>query len=355
MARIEASVDFLALKSTLHAAFSEFIRLHNLRLVILPIYGRSSNQAKDASRLSFPDLDFSERMGAYACDHLFRSRSFYLTHFNRERGVNKFSPFQLQKPPSDYGSDVENLASSFSEMDFSGLWMSLHTHPYSVNDQEIIRSTLICWTLVELWTNNERNLRALWVHPSLSATGTTLLLQGFLPYLIFEALTLPAEESSKSESFFSVWNYVLAMLPRCCVVLLLADEFVGLPQHFDAIGENGHTDDGNPPGQNCACNSRRNEKKIELHRRLSGASIKYFNSHFSILHGMIPKKCSLRLKEDVNSIPFDMFSYPSTLPSETLEEVKAAEFASLPARRIKEILFQWYDRRGQRFLKDTFK
>ncbi|PFH37075.1 hypothetical protein BESB_035330 [Besnoitia besnoiti] len=54
-----------------------------------------------------------------------------------------------------------------------------------------VRRVIVCGALIEVYSNNERQISALWCLPCLSARSTRLLLQAFLPRLIIEALKLP--------------------------------------------------------------------------------------------------------------------------------------------------------------------
>nr|PIL99240.1 hypothetical protein TGCOUG_214800 [Toxoplasma gondii COUG] len=54
-----------------------------------------------------------------------------------------------------------------------------------------VRRVIVCGALVEVYSNNERQISALWCLPCLSAQSTRLLLQAFLPRLVVEALKLP--------------------------------------------------------------------------------------------------------------------------------------------------------------------
>lgn len=54
-----------------------------------------------------------------------------------------------------------------------------------------VRRVIVCGALVEVYSNNERQISALWCLPCLSARSTRILLQAFLPRLVIEAFKLP--------------------------------------------------------------------------------------------------------------------------------------------------------------------
>ncbi|CBZ54759.1 conserved hypothetical protein [Neospora caninum Liverpool] len=54
-----------------------------------------------------------------------------------------------------------------------------------------VRRVIVCGALIEVYSNNERQISALWCLPCLSAESTRVLLQAFLPRLVIEALKLP--------------------------------------------------------------------------------------------------------------------------------------------------------------------
>lgn len=85
--------------------------------------------------------------------------------------------------------------------DETGVYISLHTVPYLVDCDygNLVRSRLVGWALVELLTTNERCLKALWVHPSLSASSTRLVLQAFLPRILVEAIEFNTPGVSTAE------------------------------------------------------------------------------------------------------------------------------------------------------------
>lgn len=54
-----------------------------------------------------------------------------------------------------------------------------------------VRRIIVCGALIEVYSNNERQIAALWCLPCLSAHATRLLLQAFLPRVLLEALRIP--------------------------------------------------------------------------------------------------------------------------------------------------------------------
>ncbi|PHJ25526.1 erythrocyte membrane protein related [Cystoisospora suis] len=54
-----------------------------------------------------------------------------------------------------------------------------------------VRRVIVCGALIEVYSNNERQISALWCLPCLSARSTRILLQAFLPRLVIEAFKLP--------------------------------------------------------------------------------------------------------------------------------------------------------------------
>eukprot|EP00921_Rhytidocystis_pertsovi_P011044 GHVQ01017793.1.p1 GENE.GHVQ01017793.1~~GHVQ01017793.1.p1 ORF type:complete len:574 (-),score=108.81 GHVQ01017793.1:1427-3148(-) len=200
------------------------------------------------SPFPFPAYHFVTRQKRHMNEQLLRNHSQYLTAYNsKTHHRNAKSPFILRTMPEVVLEGLMKLSSDFDDPEFSGVWLSLHTHPF-VTDTEfgnLARSKIVGWALIEVLTTNERCLKALWVHPKLGAASTTNLLRGFLPRVMIEAFELgPPPDASCLWKFFYLWVNDLDSLPRQTWLILTCRQWLGLPRHYDNVDHSvkGHVD-----------------------------------------------------------------------------------------------------------------
>eukprot|EP00922_Rhytidocystis_sp_ex-Travisia-forbesii_P062185 GHVS01092058.1.p1 GENE.GHVS01092058.1~~GHVS01092058.1.p1 ORF type:complete len:456 (+),score=78.66 GHVS01092058.1:269-1636(+) len=189
---------------------------------------------------------FVTRQKRHMIEQLLRNRSCYLTQFNTmEIERNRKSPFILKAMSDPVLEGLHKMSNDFDDPEFTGVWLSLHTQAFMTDTQfgNLARSKIVGWALIEVLTTNERCLKAMWVHPTLSATSATFLLRGFLPRVLLEAFQLePPPNSSCSWKFFYTWANDFESLPRQTWLFLTSRTWLGLPRHFD-VNSTQHADE----------------------------------------------------------------------------------------------------------------
>ncbi|KAF8819399.1 hypothetical protein IE077_000072 [Cardiosporidium cionae] len=334
-----------------------FLAEHQLRLKIrrLPLSGDESSSPIPADGLSnqFPVYHFITRQKRHLTEQLLRNRSSYQTEFNTsDDDRNKHTPFILKEIPETVKDHLNKMANDFDDPEFSGVWISLHSPPFTSNSEygHLVRSKIVGWALIEVLTTNERCLKALWVHPKLSATATSALLLGFLPRVLFEAFELVAPQQTSegcSWKFLYAWLNDFAMFPRQTWILLCAAEYFGLPKHCDTLGDPagvspGHVDDDDPVGLSCPC--QKLATWDDWDQILVGCTESFMYKNIEQWLEIIPKKPNEHLQGITNILPTDEPERFSKLPRETLEEIEAAEFLGLSRRNVANILLHIYGR-----------
>ncbi|KAF8820831.1 hypothetical protein IE077_002762 [Cardiosporidium cionae] len=360
-----------------------FLAEHQLRLKIrrLPLSGDESSSPTPTDCLSnqFPAYHFITRQKRHLTEQLLRNRSSYQTEFNTtDDDRNKHTPFILKEIPETVKDHLNKMANDFDDPEFSEsallststagpllpaskpdcycqlarVWLSLHSPPFTSNSEygHLVRSKIVGWALIEVLTTNERCLKALWVHPKLSATATTTLLLGFLPRVLFEAFELVAPQQTSegcSWKFLYAWLNDFAMFPRQTWLILCASEYFGLPKHCDTLGDPagvtpGHVDEDDPVGLSCPC--QKSATWDDWDQILVGCTESFMYKHMEQWLEIIPKKPSEHLLGIANILPTDEPEPLSQLPKETIEEIEVAEFLGLNRKKIASILLHIYGR-----------
>eukprot|EP00920_Eleutheroschizon_duboscqi_P036869 GHVT01088507.1.p1 GENE.GHVT01088507.1~~GHVT01088507.1.p1 ORF type:complete len:509 (+),score=120.97 GHVT01088507.1:522-2048(+) len=158
--------------------------------------------------------------------------------------------------PESLEIQLDQMATDIASKDFQGIWVGLRTPsvPKATAYGALAVRRTVAWALVEIFSNNERCLRGVYVNRCLRPSALACLLRAFLPRALLEGFELDAPVSDELSPwrFFSVWLCDLNVFPRPSWLLLCAEEFLNLDIHFDCpeidnIIPNGHIDQG------CAC------------------------------------------------------------------------------------------------------
>nr|CEL67997.1 TPA: ERYTHROCYTE MEMBRANE PROTEIN PFEMP3, related [Neospora caninum Liverpool] len=362
-----------------------------------------SPQSSDSSSSSLPLYHFITRQKLHMAEQLLRNKSCYLTPYNKKSDRRqKASPWIMQDMSEEVKKHLAQMSSDFDDREFSGVYISLHTSPYLVDCEygNLSRSRFVGWALVELLTTNERCLKALWVHPALSASSTRLVLQAFLPRILVEAIEFatPGVSPLCPWRFFYCWLNDFDLLPRGTWLLLSAPKYLALPVHCDNLnlGEEDEEDakeeprgkgkaapgkgKGNQPAGPRAEKSKRKGKKKEEeemhigHRdgddgsacpcqqpsrwrddfdeKLVGCTEGFIYRNFDRIFDMIPKAIDARLQEDINALPQENPEGLKKEHPETDEEIRTAETFGLGddtvMRLLEKVYGQWRTGRFKR-------
>ncbi|KEP66624.1 UNVERIFIED_CONTAM: hypothetical protein HHA_268580 [Hammondia hammondi] len=363
-----------------------------------------SGQCSDSSSsASLPLYHFITRQKLHMAEQLLRNKSSYLTPYNkRSEKRQKASPWIMQDMSEEVKKHLAQMSSDFDDREFSGVYISLHTSPYLVDCEygNLSRSRFVGWALVELLTTNERCLKALWMHPALSASSTRLVLQAFLPRILVEAIEFatPGVSPLCPWRFFYCWLNDFDLLPRGTWLLLSAPKYLALPVHCDNLnlgeedeedakeeprgkgkGAPGKGKAGQPVGTRAEKGKRKGKKKEEEethigHRdgddgttcpcqqpsrwrddfdeKLVGCTESYIYRNFDRIFDMIPKAIDSRLQEDINALPQENPEALKKEHPETDEEIRTAETFGLDddtvMRLLEKVYGQWKTGRFKR-------
>ncbi|ORM39715.1 uncharacterized protein BXIN_0049 [Babesia sp. Xinjiang] len=188
--------------------------------------------------LCYPAYHFVSRQRAHMLEQIMRGRTFLDTRCNSSSELrNAKSPFTLVEVRDFILKLIESLTNDMADPDFSGIYISVSTKAFVSNSEfgPVRRTKTIAWAMIELLTSNERCLRGIWVHPTISASGTTALLSALLPYSIMTSFMIsPAMvDNLYPVKTFCVWLNDFDMFPRQTLVLLTSLERFGLIKHHD--------------------------------------------------------------------------------------------------------------------------
>eukprot|EP00920_Eleutheroschizon_duboscqi_P014371 GHVT01033362.1.p1 GENE.GHVT01033362.1~~GHVT01033362.1.p1 ORF type:complete len:664 (+),score=183.99 GHVT01033362.1:503-2494(+) len=380
-----------AARHALLEATDAFFNRHNLRIKIrklpLPadeVSGVSSSSSSSSpsassssvsaspggsppcgSGMSLPLFHFVVRQKRHLTEQLMRNRHSYRTSFNAPGDFRTAAaPWIMQEMSQVTHSQIMNMADDFDDPEFSGVWLSLHSPPF-VTDSEygsLARSKIVAWALMEVLTTNERYLKALWIHPHLSATATSNLLLAFLPRCMLEAFSLVAQQNAEScpWKFFYCWMNDFDMLPRQAWLCLASPRYLGLPRHCDNLPATAeppggaassaalppppaslaHVDDGDPVGSACACQVLDNWDAWE--EVLVGCTESFLCQRAQHICKFIPTDVCPRLLDDVEALPHDLPENHKKMQRETKQEIERAETMNISSQELVQLLRQVY-------------
>ncbi|AFZ80211.1 hypothetical protein BEWA_030640 [Theileria equi strain WA] len=354
---------------TLKNRCENFFKTHGLVVKVrrLPLDYNKPNgtqnrrPAKALNTLSlYPPYHFISRHRRHLFEQLMRSRTFLDTRYNSCNEMrNSKSPFSLFEVHPNILNHFNELKNDFSDPEFSGVYISLNTKPYQTTSEfgKANRTKLIAWALVEILTNNERCLKCLWIHPSISATGTTDVLSAFLPYVIFVSFSVkpPSIDLRYQNKLFYVWLSDFDHFPRQTLVLLTSVKRFGLIKHYDRP-ENSQTKDvtrshadAGIQDEKCFCNSHANWNDCD--QVILGCTEQ-------LMHILIPKWIkvvkqgySTHLLDDLEKITSPDILSSSQKSTETVNEIKTAEFTGLEHSEIRDLMMHLYGARWRLRLK----
>uniref|UniRef100_A0A3B0N166 Uncharacterized protein n=1 Tax=Theileria annulata TaxID=5874 RepID=A0A3B0N166_THEAN len=254
-----------------------FFNNHNLRLkkYILPV--KLPDWAKSFSDVLDTGEEYEPLTTIYRHKHFLKCRilhnySYIETRWNRSNDPrNKNIPFDLRPLTTEILNQLDIIDEDILDPEFSGLLITLNTYPYynedkpsgeaqenekqpnNINGVEKVNgvkkngpvcekkqkySKIICGALVECLITNERCIKSMWFHPNLSKHSSRLVLQNFLPRLMYEVFQLPSviDESGKV-SKFNKFTYImhndLDLFPRQCWLLFASIKKMSLPRHYE--------------------------------------------------------------------------------------------------------------------------
>ncbi|PFH34468.1 hypothetical protein BESB_064990 [Besnoitia besnoiti] len=356
--------------------------------------GQSAESSASSTSASLPLYHFITRQKLHMAEQLLRNKSCYLTPYNKKSEKRqKASPWIMQDMSEEVKTHLAQMSSDFDDRDFSGVYLSLHTSPYLVDCEygNLSRSRFVGWALVELLTTNERCLKALWVHPALSASSTRLVLQAFLPRILVDAIELatPGVSPLCPWRFFYCWLNDFDLLPRGTWLLLSAPQYLALPVHCDNLnlGEEDEEDVKEEPprgkgargapakgrtGQQsgsriekgkrkkkkeeeemhighrdgddgCACPCQQPSRwRDDFDEKLVGCTESFIYRNFSRILDMIPKTVDARLQEDIHALPQENPEALKREHPETDEEIRTAETFGLDDDTVMGLLEKVY-------------
>ncbi|XP_058515738.1 uncharacterized protein LOC131479205 [Ochotona princeps] len=381
-----------------------------------PVSSPSSQSSSSNAPVSLPLYHFITRQKLHMAEQLLRNRSSFITPFNKKSDRRqKASPWVMQEMTDELKKHLAEMSSDFDDREFSGVYLSLHTKPYLVDCEygNLSRSRFVGWALVELLTTNERCLKALWVHPTLSASSTRLVLQAFIPRILVEAVEFatPGVAPLCPWKFFYAWLNDFDLLPRGTWLLLSSPKYLGLSVHCDNLNqekaEEEEEEDEEEEGKSSKNRSKRggtgckkgtpskgtgraaaergaNKKKggkfkqeessvihvghtdadegsacpcqhssrwhDEFDEKLVGCTEGYMYRHHGRIMNLIPTNVDDRLLDDMNALPQENPDAHKTLPAETEDEIRAAETFNLDDSSIERLLMKvWGQWRANRF------
>ncbi|EAN33886.1 hypothetical protein TpMuguga_01g00648 [Theileria parva strain Muguga] len=256
-----------------------FFNNHNLRLkkyflpVKLPDWAKSFSDVLDTGEEYEPLTTIYRHKHFLKC-RVLHNYSYIETRWNRSNDPrNKNIPFDLRPLTTEILNQLDIIDEDILDPEFSGLLITLNTHPYhnedkpssgevqgnenhlnnNVNGVEKVNgvkengtvcekkpkySKIICGALIECLITNERCIKSIWFHPNLSKHSSRLVLQNFLPRLMYEIFQLPSviDESGKV-SKFNKFTYImhndLDLFPRQCWLLFASIKKMSLPRHYE--------------------------------------------------------------------------------------------------------------------------
>ncbi|PHJ15449.1 erythrocyte membrane related protein [Cystoisospora suis] len=344
------------------------------------------------SSLPLPLYHFITRQKFQMAEQLIRNKSCYMTPYNKKLDRRqRASPWIMQEMTDEVKKHLAQLSSDFDDREFSGVYISLHTAPYLVDCEygNLSRSRIVGWALVELLTTNERCLKALWVHPSLSASSTRLVLQAFLPRILVEAVEFntPGVKPLCPWRFFYCWLNDFDLMPRGSWLLLSASKYLGLPVHCDNLNveeeeevkeeskgksgggktSGGCKGRGRPPAARPEKTKGKKKEEEELHvghrdgdvgcacpcqhpsrwhddfdEKLVGCTESFIYRNFGRILDLIPKSVDARLQDEIGVLPQENPEMAKKDPPETDEEIRLAETFGLDNETISRLLQKVY-------------
>ncbi|UKJ87857.2 hypothetical protein MACJ_000297 [Theileria orientalis] len=240
------------LENKLMSSCASFFERHGLVVKVrrLPLETDYSGTLSDTrppryyGRTSYPSYHFISRQRRHIMEQILRSRSFFETEYNSYTELRNFrSPFLLFEPHSNFLKYLQDIKKDLNDADFTGVFISLSTLPHSSKTElgSVKRSKLVAWCLIEILSNNERCLNCLWVHPSLSATGTTDLLRSFIPFIIVISFSVkPPNIDTSFKKIFYTWLADFDHFPRQALILITSPYRFALEKHYDYSDEYQH-------------------------------------------------------------------------------------------------------------------
>ncbi|UKK00477.1 hypothetical protein MACK_000550 [Theileria orientalis] len=242
-----------------------FFENHNLRLkkyilpVTLPEWAKSFGDVLDRGEEYDPLTTIYRHRHFLKC-RILHNYSYIETKWNRSSDIrNKNIPFDLRPLTSEILNQLDIINEDMLDPEFSGLLVTLNTAPYmpvneslySSNDEsgdsnstgssegvtENKMSKIIAGALVECLITNERCIKSIWLHPSMTKHSSRILLQSFLPRLMYEIFMLPSVMTENGVSEYNKFTYCmhndLDLFPRQCWLLLASNRKMSLPRHYE--------------------------------------------------------------------------------------------------------------------------
>ncbi|UKJ88066.1 hypothetical protein MACJ_000509 [Theileria orientalis] len=242
-----------------------FFENHNLRLkkyilpVTLPDWAKSFGDVLDKGEEYDPLTTIYRHRHFLKC-RILHNYSYIETKWNRSTDIrNKNIPFDLRPLTSEILNQLDIINEDMLDPEFSGLLVTLNTAPYmpvneglySSNDEsgdsnssgssdgvtENKMSKIIAGALVECLITNERCIKSIWLHPSMTKHSSRILLQSFLPRLMYEIFMLPSVMTENGVSEYNKFTYCmhndLDLFPRQCWLLLASNRKMSLPRHYE--------------------------------------------------------------------------------------------------------------------------
>eukprot|EP00371_Babesia_bovis_P001860 XP_001610507.1 hypothetical protein [Babesia bovis T2Bo] len=300
--------------------------------------------------LCYPAYHFVTRQYTHMFEQLMRARTFLDTRYNScNESRNAKSPFSMVEPREEVINQIEALANDFTDPDFKGIFISVSTKAFvSPSEFGLVRRTkTVAWAVVELLESNRRDLKGLWVNPSLSASSATTLLSAMLPYTIMTSFMMshPTADQLTQNKLFSVGLSAFDAFPRQALVLLTSPLRCGLVKHYEVDSDStervhepdcdycnvedepNHVDMGTSTDQ-CFCYQKANWN--DLRRVIVGCTEGLMNMLLPRWRELIPHELMADLLDDLEHIvkPDSVMSQPIKT-KEVATAIREAEYTGL--------------------------
>ncbi|KAK1442024.1 hypothetical protein BgAZ_400540 [Babesia gibsoni] len=333
----------------------------------------SAKCGESKGTLLYPAYHFVTRQRNHMFEQLMRSRTFLDTRYNGCNEMrNSKSPFSLIELHDGILKHVESLRNDLCDPEFSGIYISVSTKAFESDSEfgRVRRSKTIAWALIELLKSNERCLKGLWVHPSVSAPATTALLSALLPYSIVASFRNSASnmEGGYLVKTFFAWLNDFDAFPRQALILLTSPDRLGLVKHYETFSgrapstcatkksdsENkdartSHVDLG-VTDESCYCHEGANWDNLD--RVIVGCTEQLMNSYIPKWTKLVPDQAVVELLDDLKRIVLpESISYNPIRTKESHHTIRDAEFTGLSPLQIRNLLVHLYGCRWKNRLK----